>query len=74
MRSLLLCVVCREEVEKVKFRLKRESIKSYRYQAFSDRFVEHIQRTQGRKDGKVGLTGKLEYIVATNQPHPDSDV
>lgn len=55
--SLCCVCVCREEIERVNFRLKRESIKSYRYQAFSERFVEHIQ-TQDRKTGKVSLSGE----------------
>ena len=52
-----LCCVClgREEVERLNVQLKREAIKSYRYQAFSDRFVEHIQ-THSRKAGKVSLS------------------
>jgi len=44
----------REEVERLNVQLKREAIKSYRYQAFSDRFVGHIQ-THSRKAGKVSL-------------------
>lgn len=52
---LVLCLLGREEVERLNIQLKREAIKSYRYQAFSDRFVEHIQ-AHSRKAGKVSLS------------------
>ena len=48
-------VVCSEEVEKVKFLLKRESTKSMRYQIFSEGVVGQLQKMRWDESTKVTL-------------------